>query len=592
MTRCTTSWRLAALLASLLLVSCATNATDGSGAGAEDTLVAPDANEADGTSEDRDAGEAEETGDDGGNIDAAEDPSPDTDTPFDAHEDDAARDAVDDAMADDDVRDADPDDTVDLCGPDVEANVCGGCEDLGAFVGQPCACGSGTWQCDGRNAIVCANDAGERMWRDMDGDGYGDSGPLPSEFLCPPGASGSPILGDCDDDDPAMYPGVYRDSCRSQRSGRYLCVGASYILEPCEVGRCEDRDGVAECVVNCVPDSEVMCERDDPTEPWVRTACDAYGYSRIVLDTCPAGGGCEDGVCMAEACYDGVDNDDNGSIDCDDDACAASRYCAPIAPDTCAAVVTREGGPHRVVIRCADGARIVLDRELASSMPEYPEWIRGTNELLLVTSIDGAFERVLRVLDLTTATYVDIDPDELRCRAPAWPSVDPETEGLLFECPHDEQVLAMRWPSLSLRAETPDMTRPEFTRSIYGMVLALGWPEPPIGYASIWLWHLRGAARPDVPISEFDVRPLPGFHDIHFDPTTFPLQAGDLVLDVVPDAFPNVILVSRELAPGDRRLAFVARNGDTALIDEAGPFSDAATLIRVDPSLLSEELSR
>jgi len=76
------------------------------------------------------------------------------------------------------------------------------------------------------------------------------------------------------------------------------------------------------------------------------------------------GGGTGAGMPMTENCLDGVDNDENGLIDCADPGCQPGFECVPAAPPDLilAHVASRSPSPNE--LSCSDGssAQVVFDR--------------------------------------------------------------------------------------------------------------------------------------------------------------------------------------------------------------------------------------
>ncbi|MCB9742339.1 MAG: putative metal-binding motif-containing protein [Alphaproteobacteria bacterium] len=158
---------------------------------------------------------------------------------------------------------------------DSDPSVCVGCEEV----------------CDGKdNDCDGGVDASATLlgYSDADGDGFGDLD-SPSFDLCDPGVSDD---SDCDDADPATYPGA---------------------SEACGDGVDSDCDGDVDC-----DDGDCLGDAACPTE----AVCDdgVDDDSDGLVD-------CEDADCMSDAacveltCDDGLDDDNDGLVDCDDDDC-------------------------------------------------------------------------------------------------------------------------------------------------------------------------------------------------------------------------------------------------------------------------------
>jgi hypothetical protein len=143
---------------------------------------------------------------------------------------------------------------------------------------------------------------GTEWYPDVDGDGYGDMTATPSTLCENPGAMVEEFT-DCDDADPAAYPGA-AEECDAAND--YNCDGTIDVCESHEddtPGGCGDEidndgDGLIDCVDVDDCSDEPECAGEDPGE-------DDY----------------------TNGCEDEVDNDGDGDIDCDDDDCASETIC-------------------------------------------------------------------------------------------------------------------------------------------------------------------------------------------------------------------------------------------------------------------------
>jgi hypothetical protein len=195
--------------------------------------------------------------------------------------------------------------------------------------------------CDGE-ADEDATDAAT-FYADADGDGFGVE--AYTETACEAPAGYASEIGDCDDQDAAIYPGAVEDDCLDPTD--YNCDGSSGLTDG-------DGDGFAACeecddtnrAVN--PSATEICDDLDnncdgeadvgavDAGTWYQDAdTDGYGDTDFSLESCdtPEGYASEDGDCddavastnpgAAEVCDD-IDNDCNGSVD--DDATDAATY--------------------------------------------------------------------------------------------------------------------------------------------------------------------------------------------------------------------------------------------------------------------------
>ena len=195
--------------------------------------------------------------------------------------------------------------------------------------------------CDGE-ADEDATDAAT-FYADADGDGFGVEAYTETACEAPVGYASE--VGDCDDQDAAIYPGAVEDDCLDPTD--YNCDGSSGLTDG-------DADGFAACeecddtnrAVN--PSATEICDDLDnncdgeadvgavDAATWYQDAdTDGYGDTDFSQESCdtPEGYASEDGDCddavastnpgAAEVCDD-VDNDCNGSVD--DDATDAATY--------------------------------------------------------------------------------------------------------------------------------------------------------------------------------------------------------------------------------------------------------------------------
>ena len=166
---------------------------------------------------------------------------------------------------------------------------------------------------------------------DADSDGFGD--PENSITSCFPPEGYVENSTDCDDSDPNTFPGAAEvlDGVDNDCNG--LIDDIPTIA--CETGAdcpsgfyCYD----GECVPECPPGTTACAGScvdlsNDPNN---------CGSCNII---CPPGQTCFNGECIEvpENCTDGVDNDNDGYVDCDDPDCDENANCNPLVPgNTCA----------------------------------------------------------------------------------------------------------------------------------------------------------------------------------------------------------------------------------------------------------------
>jgi hypothetical protein len=149
--------------------------------------------------------------------------------------------------------------------PDGYASVMGDCddEDRNVHPGAPERCNKRDDNCDG-NADEGLSTSSTTLYTDADGDGYGvASGPTRTVEGCVDSVGWAVVAGDCDDGDPARYPGknevcnLLDDDCDGQidEGVRPSCgVGACQALSPsCSAADCVPKPPIAE-VCNAADD--------------------------------------------------------------------------------------------------------------------------------------------------------------------------------------------------------------------------------------------------------------------------------------------------------------------------------------------------
>lgn len=224
-----------------------------------------------------------------GSLDSGDDAAGADDSGFDV---DADADAAPDVAVD-----ATPADAGRACDGGQAPNPCGGCVDLSGLVGQACGCDAGLWYCDGADAIACLDAEGQRLYRDMDGDGWGVDGPLPTGARCTGRPTASPALGDCDDDEASIYPDSGEWWCGDDGlDWRRCAVDGSVEIVPCERGVCDFLGDAPACIELC-PEGHGVCSEDSRGQ-WTAYICNEQGSDYEFLEECAWGAFCWDGVCL------------------------------------------------------------------------------------------------------------------------------------------------------------------------------------------------------------------------------------------------------------------------------------------------------
>ena len=186
-----------------------------------------------------------------------------------------------------------------------------------------------------------------QVFRDADGDGYGD--PADGLETCSPPSTHVADDTDCDDSDAAVWPGAPEvcdgvdDDCDGLVDDEDPDISyADSDTVPVDV----DEDGYA-------GDEEPGCPEDD--DPWEVDDCDddddgvhpgaTEDCSDELDQDCDELVDCEDPDCdgsCPEDCSDGRDNDGDGLQDCEDGDCATDGACVETA-DTCDDNVDNDG---------------------------------------------------------------------------------------------------------------------------------------------------------------------------------------------------------------------------------------------------------
>ena len=196
--------------------------------------------------------------------------------------------------------------------------------------------------CDGAVDEPGAVDA-PWWFRDRDGDGWGDGGSTWQVCSCPDGFVGAAVVGDCDDGDPAVYPGaeeLWYDGVDQD------CDGASdYDADQDGFESADQADGGEDCDdadAEVSPDAVEACngvdddcdgivdfDADDPFAWWRDRDGDGYGADGVPALRCdelegwaPVPGDCDDvdaaiNPVALDHQGDGVDDDCDGLPDQD-----------------------------------------------------------------------------------------------------------------------------------------------------------------------------------------------------------------------------------------------------------------------------------
>jgi len=181
---------------------------------------------------------------------------------------------------------------------------------------------------DGDGAVDERFARGASTWyRDRDHDGFGDVRLTVRGCEQPAGYAAAP--GDCDDAAAGVHPeaeevcdGVDNDcDARVDEPG---AVGApTWYLDADGDGHGDPGAGVAACEAppGAVPSDRDCDDADASIAPGAVEVCDGIDNNCDGAADADAYGGCE------EACGDGVDNDGDGLIDCEDATCAGDATC-------------------------------------------------------------------------------------------------------------------------------------------------------------------------------------------------------------------------------------------------------------------------
>lgn len=339
----------------------------------------------------------------------------------------------------------------------------------------------------------------------------------------------------------------------------------------CDVDACEPSaprcDGIRTAVTSLAVCSDDLCQRTEtivtcgPDERCDAGSCVSCGCSET--ERCDDAGACVPGA--ADACTDGVDNDLNGSVDCNDSACDGRDGCV-LAP--LVAQVHVIDGRERIVLGRPGEAPVRLNAALNGDLATHPTWAPDGVRLAWATWDLGSMEQRLRIVDVTTGAVVDLDDDVLGCSVVAWPTWSPDGASMAFECVGEtSRIDIIDLEALEVRTLVEDAAAPWWSHADPNIITWLAVAPTPVG---VWETDLRGTSsnrRVDARMASRGIITRDGVIRYTRAATVDDGSETTIVLDATHAPNP-ARLESRRLDPGVRVLYYVGADGTDIALHE------------------------